>query len=253
MNSRGQASLWIAVKALAWKHDCELVNGMRKIRDEAKSSTKFRQLCESPSIGTAGNDTSMSAQALSLLDSFPKQFRQQLDEQVFTRLLLMTANAVSDHFRESVQKLLPDAEYPPGHNSNIPQSAAHKPLVFFVPVKGLERTMVKYREYAAENHTDVWPVTTQIKDTLRCTIDAPDGDAFAAITNKILLEYDVREGHGRLKNNLEIEKHQPPNVLTNVVMPAPAGMEPQTISAEIQIFLRGIDEMNEHKYYEARG
>jgi hypothetical protein len=80
MNSRGQASLWIAVKALAWKHNCELVNGMRKIRDKAKSSTKFRQLCESPSIGTAGNDTSMSAQALSLLDSFPKQFRQQLDE-----------------------------------------------------------------------------------------------------------------------------------------------------------------------------
>ena len=44
--------------------------------------------------------------------------------------------------------------------------------------------------------------------------------------------FDVREGNGRLKNNLLVDKHQPPNMLVSVIVRTP-GAPP--IVGEIQV------------------
>ena len=59
--------------------------------------------------------------------------------------------------------------------------------------------------------------------------------------------FDVRMGNGRFKNNLMAEKHQPPNLLINIIV-RPPGLP--SITAEVQIYLCGIEELIEHRYYE---
>ena len=236
-----QATLWVAVKALAWKHDAELVNEMRQLRDaEARGSAKFIELCEMPSFGSSSEaDTSMSSAALSLQADYPAEYNDRLDKNVYTRLLLFSAEATLKHFRARLVDLFSDANIQEGHS----KSHYHNPdaiTVSFAPVKGLERTLVKYDEYRAES--DAWPVTPQIRDTLRAKLVAPNGDAFANAATALIAEFDIREGRGRLKNNLMTEKHQPPNILINLLVSAP-GLPP--ITAEVQLYLRDIEQLTE--------
>ena len=65
-----------------------------------------------------------------------------------------------------------------------------------------------------------------------------------------MTSFSMREGNGRMKNNLMSTKHQPPNLLMNVVI-CPPDMQP--ITAEIQLYLQEIEELNEHHYYEVQG
>ena len=246
-----QASLWIALRALAWKHDCELVKTMRRIRDEeARGSAAFRELCQTPSFGSATADTTMSSSALRLQSDYPDEhaFREHLDEHVFTRLLLLSARASAEHFRSTLTKILPGANIAEGHS----KPSSHNPDALktsFAPVKGVERTLVKWKEYSAESDLSHGPVAPQVRDTLRAKIEAPNGDAFANAAHAIMAAFDVREGNGRLKNNLLVEKHQPPNILMNIVL-CPPGMPP--ITAEVQLYLQDIETINEHRYYKAR-
>lgn len=191
-----QTTLWHATKALAWKHDCQIVNQMRAVRDqETKGSDEFFKLCNAPSIGSASPDTHMSDEALALERNFPAlpKYRQELDKNIFTRLMTLTADAASASFRSSIKDAFPDATFEEGHSGVSDGSNLH---VCFGPVKGIERTLVKYDEYAAEvKNGDVnnWPVAPHIKDSLRCTIVAPNGEAFASATNTLTREFDVRD------------------------------------------------------------
>ena len=110
-----QATLWIAVKALAYKvccarrpqpnrpfipfsaclsydiaqHDCALVNVMRAVRDhEARASAKFRKMCKAASFGSSSADTNMSDAALALQDDYPEDMHETIDKDIYTRLLL---------------------------------------------------------------------------------------------------------------------------------------------------------------------
>ena len=84
---------------------------------------------------------------------------------------------------------------------------------------------------------------------LRAKIEAPNGDVFADAADAIMTAFDVRGGNGRFKNNLMTEKHQPPNLLINLILHPP---DMPAITAEVQIYLRGIEDLNEHRYYEVR-
>ena len=163
---------------------------------------------------------------------------------MFTRLLLFSAEATSKHFRATLGGLFPGANIttPEGHPANL----YHNPdelTIYFAPVKGLERTLVKFDEYRAESDPGQWPITPQIRDTLRAKLEAPNGDVFASAANALMSEFGIREGRGRLKNNLIIDKHQPPNMLINLVFDAPGGLPP--ITAEVQLYLRDIEKINE--------
>ena len=237
--------MWVAVKALAWKHDTALVNEMRQVRDvEARGSGKFLVVCNIPSFGSSSQaDTSMSPAALALQADYPAEpeILKKIDNHVFTRLLLYNAEATSKHFRTKLGGLFPGANIQEGHS----ESPEHDPdalTVSFAPVKGLERTLVKFDEYQSESSPSQWPVTPQIRDTLRATLEAPNGDVFASAVEALISDFDIREGRGRLKNNLMIEKHQPPNMLINLVVSAPGA---PSITAEVQIYLRDIEKLNE--------
>ena len=109
--------------------------------------------------------------------------------------------------------------------------------------------MVKFGEYTSQGSEVHWHVAPQIRDTLRATTQAHNGNAFVDAVGAIMPSFGVREGNGRYKNNLMTTKNQPPNVLINVVV-CPPDMPP--ITAEVQIYLREIEEINEHHYYEVR-
>ena len=223
---------------------------MRNVRDAAaQGSEKFRETCSFPSFGSSSAaDTSMSEEALSLQNNYPEgNMHQELDRSIYTRLLLCSAAASVGYFQTTLSQLFPGAHFKEGHAESPHNSEAL--TISVAPVKGLERTLVKFDEYASEGDASQWPVTTQIRDTLRAKIEAPNGDEFADATNAIMSTFDVRDGNGRLKNNLMTEKHQPPNLLINVVL-RPPDMPPLT--AEVQIFLLDIEQLNEHRYYEVR-
>ena len=191
----------------------------------------------------------MSDEALALQNNYPERnVREYLDKHIYTRLLLCSAEASAEYFRTTLSHLFSGANVQEGHL----KSKLHDPealTIVFAPVKGLERTLVKFDEYASEAGANQWPVAPQVRDMLRAKIEAPNGDAFADATDAIVSTFDIREGNGRLKNNLMTEKHQPPNVLVNLVL-RPPGMPP--ITAEVQIYLRDIEQLIEHRYYEVR-
>ena len=224
---------------------------MRKVRDnEARGSVPFFELCQTPSFGSCEPDTNMSEEALALRHNYPATDRAhtQLDKQIYTRLLLLSAETSLEYFRSVLTQLFPDANVEDGeHSTPARTDDAGKLSIIFAKVKGLERVLVKFDEYVSTQ--EGWPVTPLIRDTLRAKIEAPTGDAFANVANMIISTFDVREGHGRLKNNLTTTRHQPPNLLINVVI-VPPGQTP--ITAEIQIYLGGIQVLLEHRYYEAR-
>ena len=223
---------------------------MRNLCDsEATGSENFREMCNLPSFGSSSKaDTSMSDTALALQNDYPEgNMHQELDRTVYTRLLLCSATASVGYFRTTLSQLFPGAHFKDGHSESPYNSEAL--TISVAPVKGLERTLVKFDEYASKSDASQWPVTPQIRDTLRAKIEAPNGDTFADATNAIMSTFDVREGNGRFKNNLTTQKHQPPNLLINLVLRPP---DMPLITAEVQIYLRGIEELIEHRYYEVR-
>jgi hypothetical protein len=221
---------------------------MRDVRtSEARGSAKFRETCNAASFGSSSADTTMSDAALALQNDYPVAMRGELDKDIYTRLLLCSARASAEFFRSTLSQLFPGANFQEGH-SDSPYHIPSELTITFAPVKGLERTLVKFEEYSSDDGSQ-WPVTPQVRDTLRAKIEAPNGDQFAEATEAIMSTFSVREGNGRFKNNLMTEKHQPPNLLINLVL-RPPDMPP--ITAEVQIYLRDIEQLNEHRYYEVR-
>ena len=218
--------------------------------NEARSSKKFGETCKMASFGSNSADTNMSNEALSLTNNYPDHMTSELDKNIYTRLLRYSAEASAGYFRSTLSHLFSGANFQEGH-SESPSRNPDAITISLAPVKGLERTLVKFEEYASEVGASQWPVAPQIRDTLRAKIEAPNGDSFADATDAIMSTFDVREGNGRFKNNLMTEKHQPPNLLLNLVVCPPGGMPP--ITAEVQIYLRDIEKLVEHRFYEVRG
>ena len=176
--------------------------------------------------------------------------QEHLARNIFTRLLLCSAEASGPYFRSALSQLFPDANIQEGHS----ESPSHNPealTITFAPAKGFERTLVKFDEYASEAGANQWPVTPQIRGTLRAKIEAPNGDVFPAATNATIPTFGVREGNGWFKNNLMTTKQQPPNLSMNLVLRPPGSMPP--ITAKVKIYLRNIEQVTEHRYYEVRG
>ena len=76
-------------------------------------------------------------------------------------------------------------------------------------------------------------------------------DAFANAWSTLSNGFDIKEGHGRLKNNLWTEVERPPDMLVNVVVEPPDNMP--CIVGEVQLHLREILVLKEsslHRMYE---
>ena len=108
------------------------------------------------------------------------------------------------------------------------------------------------KEAASEHSGDpsMWPFIQLIGDLLRASVILGDFDAFADAWSTLSDGFDVKDGHGRLKNNLWTEAERPPDMLLNVVV-EPPGMP--SIVGEVQLHLREILVLKEsslHRLYE---
>ena len=249
-----QANLFIALKALVWAKDCELISQMHTMRDRMKTETSGgRQICGLKSFGSV--EQQMSRSSLALLGDFPEelvtQIKPQLDREVFARLLRLTATASLGAFEGQLRQHFPGAPFVPNPSLVLPSDRF---AIMLGPIKGVERMLVKWDEYCEElgGAGNQFPIASQIKDLLRCTVLVRDGDALWDAWERIRDGFDVRAMNGRLKNNMATIKHQPPNMLINVLVRAPGS---PVLVGEVQIFLVGVKTLAEsagHRYYEIR-
>lgn len=233
--------------------ECDLIAQMHAIRDRMRTETSGgRKICELKSFGSV--EQQMSRSSLALLGDFPTHslawIGPQLDREVFARLLRLTATASLGAFEDQLRQHFPGAPFV----SNISVMAPlNRFAIMLGPIKGVERMLVKWDEYCQEagGADNQFPIASQIKDLLRCSILVRDGDAAWEAWECIRKGFDVRK-NGRLKNNMATIKHQPPNMLINVIVQTPGS---PALVGEVQIYLVGVKKLTEsagHRYYEIR-
>jgi len=159
------------------------------------------------------------------------------------------AETAFEHFREKLIALFPKARIIVDVNDMRNDETA---CVMIASVKNAERVREKIKEAASEHSGDMgmWPFIQLIGDLLRASVILGDFDAFADAWSTLSDGFDVKDGHGRLKNNLWTEAERPPDMLLNVVV-EPPGMP--SIVGEVQLHLREILVLKEsslHRLYE---
>merc|ERR1712032_316668 len=125
-------------------------------------------------------------------------------------------------------------------------------LIVCPGAKGLSRMQEKMRDEYAAADGNQWPYTQHLGDVLRCAIICGTPEQLWATWQAIRDAFDIREGHGRLKNHFFAQKEGNafPNLHMNAIVEFP-GFFP--IVGEIQVQYRPIEEVMHkhlHELYE---
>ena len=216
-----------------------------------------------PSIG--GGEAQMTIPAAEVCAAAGRNsetMRRDVDEEVLVPLLRATAKEVMGEFKACLKDALVG-----GTIGSIvcvdggPEKAVEilkgypdwECWYTIAPVKGASRIKEKVGEYAKSH----WPGVEQLGDCLRamvvCRRGKKSGDLIYRTWKQLEQAFDIREGHGRLKNNyatagiLEGAKHQkPPDMLMNAVLDVEGCM---SMPAEIQVHHEEILELKESKVH----
>ena len=176
--------------------------------------------------------------------------KQDMELAVLTPAMRVVGLCVQDFFDLSLGTLLPKpwTRLPtPERLDDFPSDSL---LLSVAPIKGLSRMQAKVKEYADEAKKS-WPFVSQLGDILRgmivCGTPAQLWAAWCAVRDG----FDVREGHGRLKNNFrlkdgEVRLKKPPDMLINVVVEKEGCMP---VVGEIQIHYRPTLELKEREVH----
>ena len=179
-----------------------------------------------------------------------QQYALRFDLELMVSAMCCVAETALEHFREKLITLFPKARLIVDVNDMRDDETA---CVMIAPVKGAERVREKIKEAASEHAGDLnmWPFIQLIGDLLRASVIVGGFDAFANAWSTLSNGFDIKEGHGRLKNNLWTEVERPPDMLVNVVIEPPDNMP--SIVGEVQLHLREILVLKEsslHRMYE---
>ena len=216
-----------------------------------------------PSIG--GGEAQMTIPAAEVCAAAGRNsetMRRDVDEEVLVPLLRATAKEVMGEFKACLKDALVG-----GTIGSIvcvdggPEKAVEilkgypdwECWYTIAPVKGASRIKEKVGEYAKSH----WPGVEQLGDCLRamvvCRRGKKSGDLIYRTWKQLEQAFDIREGHGRLKNNyatagiLEGPKHQkPPDMLMNAVLDVEGCM---SMPAEIQVHHEEILDLKESKVH----
>jgi hypothetical protein len=216
-----------------------------------------------PSIG--GGEAQMTIPAAEVCAAAGRNsetMRRDVDEEVLVPLLRATAKEVMGEFKACLKDALVG-----GTIGSIvcvdggPEKAVEilkgypdwECWYTIAPVKGASRIKEKVGEYAKSH----WPGVEQLGDCLRamvvCRRGKKSGDLIYRTWKQLEQAFDIRKGHGRLKNNyatagiLEGPKHQkPPDMLMNAVLDVEGCM---SMPAEIQVHHEEILELKESKVH----
>jgi hypothetical protein len=178
-----------------------------------------------------------------------QQYALRFDLELMVSAMCCVAETALEHFREKLVALFPKARLIVDANDMRDDETA---CVVIASVKNAERVREKIKETVSEHAGDpnMWPFIQLIGDLLRASVILADFDAFADAWSTLSDGFDVKDGHGRLKNNLWTEAERPPDMLLNVVVDSP-GMP--SIVGEVQLHLREILVLKEsslHRLYE---
>ena len=148
------------------------------------------------------------------------------------------AGVVVDAFAAKLEGLFPEARV---LSSVFEWQPTDKIALLIAPVKGEARVRAKVLEYAEEFGHDIaqWPFVQCVGDLVRASIVCADMDGVVAAWQRVesAQGFDVRDGHGRLKNNWLTREPRPPDMLVNVVVDV---SDAPSITGEIQIHLYEI-------------
>jgi len=182
-----------------------------------------------------------------------EKVKSLIDRDVLVPLVCTAARHNSKIFREKLLNALCDdetlhIEFKDTQEKNFTTIQAQNPnwtRYFYVgPLKKAERIKEKFTKYQESINTS-WPCVEQIGDVLRATVVCRGGDDVAHTGGLIVrtwkqLErtFDIREGHGRLKNRFttagkgDNPVDMPPDILMNAIMDLVGSM---SMPVEIQI------------------
>ena len=147
-------------------------------------------------------------------------FRDKFDEDLHLTAMIVVAQSALPFFSDTLQRLYPSARL----IADVREMRDDEHFALLIaPVKNAERTREKIREARKEFGGDVSKLrlVEMIGDLLRASIVCRTMDDFSSAWNTLSSGFDVRPGHGRLKNNLFVEALRPPDLLVNVVVEPP--------------------------------
>ena len=193
--------------------------------------------------------------------------RRDVDEEVLVPLLRATAKEVMGEFKACLKDALVG-----GTIGSIvcvdggPEKAVEilkgypdwECWYTIAPVKGASRIKEKVGEYAKSH----WPGVEQLGDCLRamvvCRRGKKSGDLIYRTWKQLEQAFDIRKGHGRLKNNYATagmpnddpkvfaKNQKPPDMLMNAVLDVEGCM---SMPAEIQVHHEEILDLKESKVH----
>ena len=144
-----------------------------------------------------------------------QQYALRFDLELMVSAMCCVAETALEHFRQKLIALFPKARHIVDVNDMRDDETA---CVVIASVKNAERVREKIKEAASEHSGDpsMWPFIQLIGDLLRASVILGDFDAFADAWSTLSDGFDVKDGHGRLKNNLWTEAERPPDMLLNL-------------------------------------
>ena len=178
-------------------------------------------------------------------------FRTAFDEEIHLAGMLAVAKLALPYFTATLKLIYPGARV----ISDLHEMDEDERLALIVaPVKNADRAREKIRQAARKRGGAVRNGSSLVEilgDLLRATIVCRTMDDFSSAWNALASSFDVRAGHGRLKNNLFTDAQRPPDLLVNVIVEPPGRLH--AIVAEVQIHLRDVLLLKEdviHRLYE---
>ena len=172
--------------------------------------------------------------------------RVAIDDDVLIPLARTVAEQSHELYVQMLRRALPGAWFAPFPLPHEWPDGVRR-AVLVAPVKGAARIKVKVSEYRDQEHARFG--VTKMGDILRATVVCRDGSGLRSTWEGLQREFDVREGNGRLKNNLT-KSSRPPDMLMNAIFHTGKGM---SMPVEIQIHHKDILQLKEeehHLFYE---
>ena len=252
----GGGELFANVQAIASRLSLACVVEARSIRDgacEVASEHAHARLRVLENFGAVRQPVPEAYQA-AVKALVPRakiqQYALRFDLELMVSAMCCVAEAALEHFREKLVALFPKARLIVNLTDMRGDEGA---CVMIAAVKNPERVREKVKDAFGERRGDVagWPFAQLVGDLLRASVICGSVDALADAWSTLAGGFDVRDGRGRLKNNLWSEAERPPDLLANLVVEPPRGAPP--VVGEVQLQLREIVVMKEtrlHRLYE---
>lgn len=214
------------------------------------------------------------------------------ESDVFVPYLHLLSEKAMDYFQAELKHVFPDAVFTSDPSAEADQAISvappkgeprmqHKVLEYRAEVlleqcieQGIEvdteletdpdalRDLLKKRRGLAggeDTAAEEWtPISiAKVRDSLRCTVDCKNGRSVWKTFQEMQAGFDLREGNGRLKNNMKPENNnmgmgaaaKPPDMLANVILkPNKEFGITYPMVVEVQIHLREINHLKHQNH-----